>query len=398
MVLRRFLSVGLCGLLLFAPGMRAQVGGDVAAVGDATAADERAALREMVEQLTRERDALQAKVGATSKLRSRHARPTKVGVIPVVGMVGVDATADAMAKELDRIVRAKADTVVLYVDSPGGLVDEMHRIVTLIEDAPEPVTFVAYVKQAISAAAVVAVACERIVVAPEAVIGAAVPFKVGPQGMPGEVEEKMRSIFRAQVRHAAEVGGHSPLLAQGMEDLDLQLSIIEDPNNPPMVIEGATRGRLIKPKGKVLTLTATEAINVGLAEAMCGDDELLALLDPIDPAISNDKTWKSVYVTGLRRRIEAVEQRIVRVERGMADVRKAYAQGKQAVRIRGQGKTGNARRAEQQELDATLGPIREQGETMLRTLKEQRKQLQKTLKETSGGGVPFKPPTTFPTR
>lgn len=349
-------------------------------------AADREALLEMVEQLRRERDELQAQVQQAKPLR-QYPQPNKIGIIPIVGMIGIEATADAIKKELDRIEAAKADCVVLYVDSTGGSVEEMNKIISLIENS-DGVSFVAYVKQAISAAAVISVTAERIIMSPGAVIGGAVPYKMNAQGVPEEVEEKMRSIFRAQVRRAAAVGGHSPLLAQGMEDPELQLSVIEDPSNPPVVMEGTSQGRLLKPRGKVLTLTANEAVACGLADAISTDDDFLSLINPINPDIANAKTWQSVYVAGLRKRLDQVDGAIARVQGTLMNIRKAYAQTNSAIRAKNSGRAQN-RRAEQAELDAKFKPLREQGEQYLRTLKEQRQQINVAIKKATTGGGPF---------
>lgn len=197
-------------------------------------------------------------------------------VLPVIGSIGPDGvsesyiTADAFGAALAQVSRAKPEYVVLMIDSPGGSVVEMEGVVRLIREHGGGLRFVAYVKKnALSAAAVIALACPTIVMAPGARIGAAVPWQLGPEGTPDDIEEKFQSAVRASFRIAAECGGHSPLLAQGMIDAGIELAV-EQRNGRPVVVEvvGAEEGKrtkLIKKRGQILTLTAAEARACGLS-------------------------------------------------------------------------------------------------------------------------------------
>ncbi|HYO09996.1 MAG TPA: ATP-dependent Clp protease proteolytic subunit [Tepidisphaeraceae bacterium] len=195
--------------------------------------------------------------------------------IPIDGAIGDDVTADALDAAIRAARTAKARYVVLVIDSPGGQVSEMARIVEVLR-ANRDLVFVAYVKHAYSAAAMIALACPRIVMAPGASIGAAVPFKVGPDGMPVAVQEKMESAVRAEMRSAAALGGHDALWVRGMSEIDLELAI--DATSPtadgkPVLRRAAAAPGLplIKRRGQILTLTADEATAAGLAVATAAD-------------------------------------------------------------------------------------------------------------------------------
>ena len=81
--------------------------------------------------------------------------------------------------------------------------------------------------------------------APGGVIGAATPIMGTGQEMPESVEEKITSGIRGLVRAAAEEHGHNTAVFDAMVDRDQGLSI---------------GGKEIVPKGKILTLTAKEAL------------------------------------------------------------------------------------------------------------------------------------------
>lgn len=185
------------------------------------------------------------------------------------GVEGAFVTAAMFRSALAEVREAKPDYVVLVIDSPGGSLDEMQGIIEAINESPD-LTFVAYVKKAISAAAIIAMRCPTVCMATGGTMGGAVPFRLGPDGTPQVIEEKFQSILRAEFRRAAELGGHSPLIAQAMMDADLELWMRQE-KGKPVVSETSRPGAVcIKRKGQILTLTAAEAtasgVSVGIAE------------------------------------------------------------------------------------------------------------------------------------
>ncbi len=204
--------------------------------------------------------------------------PTYV-VLPILGTIGRDleadsyVTADAFIQVLDEVRMAKPNFVILVIDSPGGAIAEMDRIIAAIADASE-LKFIAHIKDAHSAAAVIALTCPTIFMAPNSSIGAAVPFSVGPDGTPQNIQEKWLSAIRAGFRNAAKLGGHSPLILRGMSEMEIELAVVQQ-GGQPVVIEPATdnTGRIIKLKGQILTLTADEALACGLSEATVASND-----------------------------------------------------------------------------------------------------------------------------
>jgi len=183
--------------------------------------------------------------------------------LPIAGEIGTEVKAETLALAL-KDVRAQApDYVVLYIDSGGGSVQETRRILDVLAGAQD-LKLVAYVRQALSAAAVIAMTCPDIYARPSAIMGGAVPYKVGPDGTPKTVEEKFQSVIRAQFRAAAEMGGHSSLLVEAMMDPDVELYLKEAEGKKTLARSGP--GKLIKAKGKILTLTPREAMTCGVVK------------------------------------------------------------------------------------------------------------------------------------
>jgi hypothetical protein len=120
-----------------------------------------------------------------------------------------------------------------------------------------------------------------------------VPFKIGPDGTPQNIEEKFQSILRAEFRRAAELGGHPPLIAQAMMDADIELQLVERRGKPAVVeAEPGATGNIFKHRGRILTLTANEARGCGISVGTAGTLEHAAPLLGLKGWRSiDDKAW-----------------------------------------------------------------------------------------------------------
>ena len=76
-------------------------------------------------------------------------------------------------------------------------------------------------REAISGAAIVALACDEILMAPEARLGDAGQIMLGEDNAFRYVPEKERSLLARQVRDLAEATGRPPALAEAMVDMEL---------------------------------------------------------------------------------------------------------------------------------------------------------------------------------
>ncbi len=174
--------------------------------------------------------------------RLRASAEGAVYVIPVQGMID-----NALARYIDRAVsdaeENDATLIIFNIDTFGGLVDAADLIRKRILDA-EPAT-VAYVnKNAASAGALISYACDFILMAPGASIGAATVVEgVGGEAAPDKYQSYMRGLMRA----TAEANGRDPQIAEAMVDQSIE-------------VEG------ISEAGKVLTLSTSEAIDLKVAD------------------------------------------------------------------------------------------------------------------------------------
>ncbi|MCA9199208.1 MAG: hypothetical protein KDA87_16800, partial [Planctomycetales bacterium] len=123
-------------------------------------------------------------------------------------------------RKLDAAAEANADLIILEIDSPGGRLDCMERMIQRIQDSPVPV--VAYVpRQALSAAAIMSLACDEIVMSGKAVFGDAGPIFLDEGFMFQHASEKIRTDLARKVRDFAAYSHRPPALAEAMVDMNL---------------------------------------------------------------------------------------------------------------------------------------------------------------------------------
>ncbi len=146
-------------------------------------------------------------------------------------------------------MEAKADALILDMKTDGGRVDVTEEIIQILGRFPGlTVTYVN--NRAFSAGAFIAVATQKIYMAPQSVIGAAAPIMMSPGGggvadqMPDTMEVKMTSAVRALVRAQAEKNGHNIGVVEAMIDKTSELKL---------------DGELLNKEGSLLTLTDRQA-------------------------------------------------------------------------------------------------------------------------------------------
>jgi len=166
-----------------------------------------------------------------------------VYVVPIEGMIDL-----GLAPFLSRTIReakdAGAAAVLLDINTFGGRVDAAVAMRDTLLNSP--VRTIAFVNQrAISAGALIALACETLVMTEGGTIGAAAPVVAGA-GESKPADEKSVSYLRKEFRATAEVRKRPPELAEAMVDADVEVA-------------------KVVAKGKLLTLTTSEAIQLKVA-------------------------------------------------------------------------------------------------------------------------------------
>ena len=176
-----------------------------------------------------------------------------VFVVPVNGMID-NGLARYIARAVEDATGRGATLTVFEIDTFGGLVDAADKIRKTLLNAEMPT--VAFIdKNAASAGALISYAADRIVMVPGASIGAATVVEgVGGEAAPDKYQSYMRGLMRA----TAEANDRDPQIAESMVD-------------PSLEVEGVSE------EGKVLTLSAEEAFELGVADRVLESvDELIS--------------------------------------------------------------------------------------------------------------------------
>ncbi len=160
----------------------------------------------------------------------------KTYIIPIKGEIN-HAVVTYLEKAIEDAENNKATQIIFEIDTYGGAVDSALKISKLILSTSIPT--VSYITDnAISAGVIISISSDKVVANKAINIGSA---ETRPK------EEKYISFWAGELRSVAERKERNPEIVAGMADADLE-------------IKG------IKEKGKLLNLTATEALKHGIID------------------------------------------------------------------------------------------------------------------------------------
>ena len=221
-------------------------------------------------------------IAATVPLAAGATGGELIAVIEISGTID-PGTKSYVGYALAEAERIGADAVIIELDTPGGFINSAESIRRLMDEYEKPLY--AYVNpNAISAGAYLALAADAIYMTPGSTIGAAEPRYLGL----GEVDEKALSFWEKEMAGMAERRGRDPIIASAMVRKEI---IVED-----LVQEGV-----------LLTLTASEAYDVGYSEGTVNSrSELLEQIGlpdaewrPIESRVSDTLvSWTTNPVVG----------------------------------------------------------------------------------------------------
>ncbi len=170
-------------------------------------------------------------------------KKTVVYVIPIKDEIN-KPTLYILRRGLKEAIEQKADVVLLDMNTPGGALDVTFDIMEALEKFPgKKITFVD--REAMSAGAFISAVTDEIYFAPNGVIGAAAPVLAAGGEVDKTMRQKIVSYLRARMRATSEGKGYRGQVISAMIDADYELKIGD---------------KILKPKGELLSLTATEAL------------------------------------------------------------------------------------------------------------------------------------------
>lgn len=158
---------------------------------------------------------------------------------------------DAMASYLERELKVAEEnnqTAIIDIDTFGGLIISTEEIVNILLTSEVKTT--AFVSgKAISAGALITIACENVAMAPSSYIGAAEPVSSTGEAI---TSEKTLSFVKGIMSAAAIENGRPENVIHAMTD-------------KRVVIEGYSQ------EGELLSLSSHQAVELGVADVLCSD-------------------------------------------------------------------------------------------------------------------------------
>jgi membrane-bound serine protease (ClpP class) len=211
--------------------------------------------------------------------------------IPLEGAVN-QSLLTSIERRAEQAIEDGCKILIFEVSSYGGYVTVSLDLSKAMERfGRRDVRTVAYVEEkAISAAAMAAMSCQEIVVAPEAQIGNCAPILVGPDGvtpLTGVEREKQESVLRDRMAHLSEQHGIPPAVGKAMVTMGIvvvkavnaktgEVRYVEEDEifNLPDAANWEKK-EIVDGSNEILTASGRRAKELGIAKHVVGDfDEL----------------------------------------------------------------------------------------------------------------------------
>lgn len=215
-------------------------------------------------------------------LSSAFSQPKEaIYVIPVKGVIDLGLSS-FIKRSILEAKEKNAQAIILEIDTFGGRVDAAVEITDALEKV-KPIPTIAFIDdQAWSAGALISLACSKIIMSPGSSIGSAEPRVMGVTNKDEQSDEKTVSALRAKFKSLAQGNNYPVNLALAMVDKDIEVKQVKLKEEIKILtaqeIEELKSGqykekeiqviKTINPKGKLLNLTANDAKEFGLTEAV----------------------------------------------------------------------------------------------------------------------------------
>ncbi len=243
--------------------------------------------------------------------------------------VGVQVSNKAFEDAIPLLEQDKVDTVVIRVNSGGGLVYEMLNFQKTFEKYKSKFRTVVWVESAISAAIMGPWVIEEFYMMPEGNMGAATMWSGAMQAGTGAALEQMFITMEK-----ASLSGKKDYKVMRAMQVQAPLSANIDENGQVTFFQDTSGQYIINPEGKVLTLNAADAVKFGVAKGVA------ATRDDLAKALGlSEVEWVGEEATKL---IDRSIRENDRIEKQVADVSNRYNNAISAA----QSLQGNRRRQE----------------------------------------------------
>ncbi len=244
--------------------------------------------------------------------------PSRVVVIPLSGLIdrGLE---DSVIRRIDEADALNPALLVFEIDTFGGLAGPAIEITDLLGAVEEPKSVAFVPRKAISAGAMIAMGAREIVLTPNSSIGDCAPVLPTPEGSK-ILGEKEQSPVRSMFRKYAQRNGYPIPIVEAMVTPELEVVQVRYKDGTVKYMLGSeyedlaeaekekVEGkRIVVREGEILTLTAREAEEYGIARFVVGD--IRELLEKYDLAgaevVTLDVNWSEAMVRWLNQPLVA---------------------------------------------------------------------------------------------
>lgn len=204
---------------------------------------------------------------------------TRIAYITLHEGVGSHFNRDALARSvaaLDELPEnEQPEILVLSINSGGGALNELEKLVPYIKDYVEPkYRTVAWIESAISAACMTAWVVDEVYMMRKAPIGGCTGFRSTSSGTVAMEGLELEEVL-AWMETVSEWGKKEPLIMRAMQ-IFTTLSCDVDENGDVTWYESDQGEYMISPPGEVLTFNSHDAVKYGVAQGIADTKDQLA--------------------------------------------------------------------------------------------------------------------------
>lgn len=149
------------------------------------------------------------------------ARPLRTAVIIPLREDINPLSGALLERKFSEAVESGVDVIILDIHSPGGYTYVTFELMDMVLDAKNVETVAFIEKDAISGAALLSLACDKIIMLPNARMGDAGEIVMGQDGAFRYTEAKSRSVLAQKARDTAQATGRPIALAEKLVDKDM---------------------------------------------------------------------------------------------------------------------------------------------------------------------------------
>ncbi len=252
--------------------------------------------------------ALIALCGYGSMARSQEAL-SNVFVIPISGDVEPGMAA-FLKRALNDVPDIAESVIVVEIDTFGGRVDSALEMVDALVNVKSAKTIAYVTNKAISAGALISLACNQLVMKNNTTIGDCAPITYSKEG-PKMMGEKFQSPLRAKFRTLAKRNGYPAVLAEAMVTADMEVYRVTLDGNQVFMDSfeyqdlgkeqqaRITSKKTVVVKGELLTMDDTEADDLGFSSMSVDSfEEMLEKMDLSNRTITRvQESWSEDLVS-----------------------------------------------------------------------------------------------------